>query len=425
MKLARSLIVLLIVVYPIWTQEQATLGWDLTYKSLLEQNKVEKNNWIWGWLAHYRSPAEKWITNWKGKPIVSSILIENPAFHAAEHQTMWFVRTKDEAFYWESTEGHETDESEEPISTQIYDNFYKEASSWQQLSPKSAAELPDQVLPGYMAFLSVYGSNGSKQMLLTMEDFVICLNKSCLPGPENMKEGRLMAALGPILIPEDEKNYRHKSEAEIARMTPDQRIDEQISEDKYHMRELTDKQYDLIRKYRLEDGLKGWSHLVELIGTYNPRRTRDNRYSLAVMMANDLDERVVRLRASPEGRSIIAAVERVFARMAAAGKRYDLNEGDLRWLKGVNLTDDAVRETLRVKYKIEISGSELLEFSNYLVKRDPTYPSWSEQDFIKDYSRINEAGSPAQVYVMRKPERFYQEYLTFKGQSKSPVKNSK
>jgi hypothetical protein len=55
-----------------------------------------------------------------------------------------------------------------------------------------------------------------------------------------------------------------------------------------------------------------------------------------------------------------------------------------------------------------------VEFSNYLVKRDPTYPSWSKWDFIKDYSRIDEAGNPAQVFIMKKPKRYYQAYLTFK-----------
>ena len=60
------------------------------------------------------------------------------------------------------------------------------------------------------------------------------------------------------------------------------------------------------------------------------------------MMANEIDERVVRLRASPEGRNVIEAVERVSARMAAAGKRYTFAEDDLLRLKGINFTDEAV-----------------------------------------------------------------------------------
>ena len=393
-------------------QKVASFGWDLTYKSVLERNNVAKSEWIWPWLAQYKSPAEKWISGWEGKPIVTSILIEFPAFHAAEHTTIWLIRTNDEAFYWEMVEGRESDKNEESIAPQVYDAVLKQALSWQQLEPKMAKDLPEQALPGYFGFLSYNGPNESKQMLLTMDDFVICLDKGCLPG--KLKPGRLMEAIEPILIPESRKTYKHKSEAEIARMTPAQRIDEQMNEDDYHMFDHADKQSDLIQKYRRMDGLKGLPHLIELIDGHNPKRARDTRFFNAMMMADNIDERSIRLRASLQGRSVIESIERLSTSLRAAGKSDSQVEMVLRFTKGVNIADEAVRDTLWVKYRIKISDSELLELSNYLVKLDPTYPSWSKQDFIKDYSRINEAGNPAQVFIMKKPKRYHQAYLTFK-----------
>lgn len=407
----RILLVVILIGLPIGAQEKrASFGWDLTYKSVLDRNNVAKSEWIWGWLAHYKSPAENWVSGWEGKPIISSILIEYPAFHAAEHTTMWLIRTDDEAFYWESIEGNHAD-NEEPIALTVYDTVYKEASSWQQLPPKTAKELPEQVVPGYLGFLSYHGPSGSKQMLLTFDDFATCLEKNCLPGKGKL--GRLMAALEPILISESRKNYKHKSEAEIARMTPAQRIDEQISEQE-HMFDLSDKQSALIQKYRRLDGLKGLPYLIQLIDGYNPKRARDTRFFNAVMMAEYIDNRVIRLRSSSEGIRVIEAVERLSTRMRVAGNEDSMVKMVLESTSGVNEADEAVRDTLWVKYRIKISDSELLEFSNYLVKRDPTYPGWSEWDFIKDYSRINEAGNPAQVFIMKKPIPYYQLYRVFK-----------
>ena len=279
-----------------------------------------------------------------------------------------------------------------------------------KICSKPAENLRKGELPGYIGFISYQGPRGSKQMLLTMDDFFVCLDKSCLPG--KIKAGRLFEALEPILIPESTKTYRHKREAEIARMTPEQRIDEQIKEHE-HFLDHSDKQSDLIQKHRRLDGLKGSSHLIKLIDSYNPRRLRDTRFSLAIMMANDIDERVVRIRASPEGREIIAAIERLSSKMVAVGKKRSYEEQELPRLKGINFTDRAVSDTLWVKYKIEISDSVLLEFSNYLVQIDPTYLGWSKTEYLKDYSRLNAAGNPLQVYVMKNPERFHRAYLKF------------
>jgi len=166
-------------------------------------------------------------------------------------------------------------------------------------------------------------------------------------------------------------------------------------------------------------------HLVELIDTYNPKRTHDYRAAHAVMLAADMDDRLIRLRASPEGRAVIEAIERVSARMIAAGKTYSYAELDLPKLKGLNFVDEAIADTLWVKYRIKISKSELLEFSNYLVQFDPSYPSWSERDYMRDNSRKNKGEIAPLVFVMRQPARYYGAYLAFKKRAPSSNPKSK
>src|SRR5688572_11492867 len=129
-QIARLLIGIFLINISICAQEKiSSPGWDLSYESVLERNNVPKSDWIWTWVKRYKTPAAEWVSGWKGKPIVSSIMIEHPAFHAAEHTTIWLIRTDDEAFYWESIEGSKSD-NEEPISPKIYDEIYKQVVSW-------------------------------------------------------------------------------------------------------------------------------------------------------------------------------------------------------------------------------------------------------------------------------------------------------
>lgn len=226
--------------------------------------------------------------------------------------------------------------------------------------------------------------------------------------------------------------YKHKSEAEIARMTPAQRVDEWVNEQVHHRFDLDDDHDDVIRKYILPDGLKSLPRMIEIMDEYDPTRAsgkrghKGERFDAVWMLLGDLDNHVVRLRGSEEGRRAMDALERAINRMRAAGYgqedqheweqhgRFDLALMNLDEAKGVGSADEAIRDTFWVQYKIKMSDQELLELSNFLVEHDPTYPSWSETDFIKDYTRINEARNPLQVYIMRKSERFYEAYLEFK-----------
>ncbi len=122
------------------------------------------------------------------------------------------------------------------------------------------------------------------------------------------------------------------------------------------------------------------------------------------------------------------ASERAISRMRAAGYerkeqhewkwvpdgRFELALTYLKEAKGIGFADRAIRDTLRLDYKILLSKEELLAFGNFLVARDPSYPSWSEANYFRDYTQINEAGYPLWVRTMKKPEPFYAAYLEFK-----------
>jgi len=74
----------------------------------------------------------------------------------------------------------------------------------------------------------------------------------------------------------------------------------------------------------------------------------------------------------------------------------------LEMAKGTNIRDEMIEATLQAKHKIQMTDEELLEFSNYLVSLDPTYPTWSD---------VGEAGPPA---LVKDSKRYYDAYLEFK-----------
>lgn len=228
------------------------------------------------------------------------------------------------------------------------------------------------------------------------------------------------------------QGYKHKSKDGLAHMTPGQHIDEWVKEQVHHRYDVLDEQKNVIRKYIRIDGLKTLPRIIEIIDEYDPTLAsgksgyKEERFDAVLMLLDDLDNYVIRLRGTEEGKRAIDALELIINRMRKAGysqkdqvewakySRFDFTLKNLEWIKGVGEIDDNVKDTLWVRYKILLSKEELLAFSNFLVTRDSSYPSWSETDFVKDYTRINEAGNPLQVYLLRKPERYYEAYLEFK-----------
>lgn len=176
-----------------------TLGWDLSYSSVLDANGVGPDEWIRKWLGPSdQSAAKGWVLGWNREPIESAVLLEFPASHAGERIVMWLVRTNSQAYYYERAEGsalHKDDkpphETQEALDVQAYDKFFSVVSTWQQRKRVQPQDTPVGGVPGYSGFLSLYNSGNSRQMLLTIEDWAICDTKKC----DSWKAGRLMEAL--------------------------------------------------------------------------------------------------------------------------------------------------------------------------------------------------------------------------------------
>ena len=226
--------------------------------------------------------------------------------------------------------------------------------------------------------------------------------------------------------------YKHKSEDQIARMTPAQRVDEYVNEDVHHRFDVLDEQSELIFKYVRNDGMKGSTRIIEIMDEYDPTRFREGkgrrgeRFDACVMLLSMIDGTVARLRASDEGRQAIAAIERGVERMRRAGyhdrdqvafqqnSRFAYTSSRLQDKKEFNLRDRAIQDTFRLEYKILLSDGELLAFTEFMVASHPEYPGWSETNLIKDPTLKNEAGYPLQCLVLKEPARFHETYLEFK-----------
>jgi hypothetical protein len=242
----------------------------------------------------------------------------------------------------------------------------------------------------------------------------------------------LLIVLGlsvPVAVAE---KYRHKSEAEIARLTPAQRVDEWVNEQVYHRYNVSDEQHDLLLKYVRDDGLKASPRIIEIMNEYDPTRFREGqgrkgeRFDACWLMLGYIDVGTVRLRGSEEGLRAMDALERAIERMRKAGYgqenqheweqhgRFELASSTLRDAKKINRKDRAVRETLRLEYKVTLSEGELLASSNFMVARYPEHPAWSEMKLIKDPVLRNKAGYPLQFYVLKSPGPFYEAYLEFR-----------
>ena len=127
------------------TATAGSLGWDLTYSSVLDANGVGSDEWIRTWIgANYHSAAKRWISSWNHGPIQSSVLLEFPATHAGERIIIWLVRTKDQAYYYERAEGTPLLKDDKPpaernetLDVQVYEKFFSVVSTWNQASPRN------------------------------------------------------------------------------------------------------------------------------------------------------------------------------------------------------------------------------------------------------------------------------------------------
>jgi hypothetical protein len=166
------------------------LGWDLTYTALLKKNGVGPNDYLAEWLKGTdRSFTRKILASWRGGPIQQSVLAEFPNFHAGEHNILWLIRTKDQAFFWQVEDKGDKKPQKMEISLKLCDEAFKSLWSLKQAKPASPKDQKAQDLPqGFLGFLNMYNGKESRQILLAQEDFSV-----------GDQDGRLGKILKPFL----------------------------------------------------------------------------------------------------------------------------------------------------------------------------------------------------------------------------------
>lgn len=209
-----------------------------------------------------------------------------------------------------------------------------------------------------------------------------------------------------------EKSYSHKSEAELAAMTPAQRINEKLKHEFYHMPAGASDSYStVLSKYVRNDGIRVMPVLTDIANQHNPATTsrcERLRFFVAFSSSNDIDEAQIRLRGTKEGLTTIKALENALRRMKGAGfdeqrerqTDYDSYLQDLKRLQGTSVDDSIIQDTLRLEHNIQMSDEQLLEFSNFLTSIDPSYPAWSDAKY----------GPPL---LLKNSRKYYDAYLKF------------
>jgi len=210
-----------------------------------------------------------------------------------------------------------------------------------------------------------------------------------------------------------EKNYRHKTDAELKEMSAEQLADESTKEWIYHA-SLMDK-YGMftINSYTEKIGVAIIPVLTKVAKSFTSRPLSDclqQRFFTVFAIASDVDEQVVRLRSTQGGREAIAAALAAVKAMVDAGLADDsthpYNKAHfglylLEHVRGVNEEDEAIRELLTSDFRVQFSDQEFAEFVEFLTANYPTYPGWTP--------RVNMARD-----LRPNKKKYYDAYLKFK-----------
>jgi hypothetical protein len=175
---------------------RSTPDWHLTYRSVLRANGVGRRDWLAKWLrSHKGAPVRQLLDKWPPGEITSAVLLDVPAFHAAERVVHWLVRAEVGAHAWEYVDGEVQEAAGKSIDPKLYDQLIEAIWDWEQAPPLPEARSGEEVPPGYFGFLSLYRAGRSRQMLLTVEDFYV----PKAAGWEDAVDGRVLVTFGPLM----------------------------------------------------------------------------------------------------------------------------------------------------------------------------------------------------------------------------------
>ena len=185
-----------------WQQTAAAsdgLGWDLTYMPLLRNSGVCPGQLYCEFASQKpQPPVNKYLSEWQGGPLVSSMLIELPDGHAAM-QALWLIRTKEKAYWGYFHPDHIKRFDMQPLPTQDYDRAFETMKCWQQQNPANRKFFEGRGDgDGYVGFLSLYEDGKSRQMLVSSSDLLDPWTNELNEIQDEARWGRLWKTLKPI-----------------------------------------------------------------------------------------------------------------------------------------------------------------------------------------------------------------------------------
>jgi hypothetical protein len=186
------------------------------------------------------------------------------------------------------------------------------------------------------------------------------------------------------------RDFKHKSEAEIAAMSPEEKMDQMVLEQMFHLPGFNDDNYELLHLYIINDGIKIVPKAIEYMNEYDPnaqecKERSEARLLTAAMYIDHVDNAKFRIRTIENGQVAINALEQAIERRRKSrldadndSSRERLLSIFLNKLKGESIKDDSIKEGLEKHYNIKMSEAEAMEFTNFLISLDPAYPSWTK-----------------------------------------------
>lgn len=186
-----------------------------------------------------------------------------------------------------------------------------------------------------------------------------------------------------------EKNYRHKTARELARMTAEQLIDESVRHWNYHVALMDKYGMFTLDSYTEKIGTEIIPLLSKLAGNFASRplsRCQQERFFTAFAIAVDVDDQKIRLRTAKGGESAISAAADAIQKMKDAGladhnahplNKYAFGLHLLDSVRGVNEHDKLIRKLLNAEFGLQLSDEEFVNFVQFLTSTYATYPSWT------------------------------------------------
>lgn len=214
-----------------------------------------------------------------------------------------------------------------------------------------------------------------------------------------------------------EHDYRHKTDAELERMNPEELIDEDSRHWNYHVG-LMDK-YGMFKldSYAEKIGLAIIPVFTKIAKEFRSRplsKCQEERFFNAFAIAADVDDQTVRLRSLKEWQPAIFEAVAAVERMKEVGladhvknpyNRHPFGLYLLNQVRGINGHDELMREMLTTEYGVRSSDQEFLKFVEFLTSTYPTYPSWTP--------RIGGSRD-----LRKNKKKYHEAYLEFKKKSK-------